>query len=159
MTQVPGLRCFLRLEKHDLDCSKYFRVLLQWIYTKCSLYRVARSVFIHVLFTLVLKGPRCALGCKGVLGSFNSILRLAHTHSCFMSHTSFDSLWVCHCGRATFVRVGQDRRSLETWSSSYAPLSIIISPLLLYSELFYHKLCLETFSIHRSRKLWCLNSI
>ncbi|KAF2532576.1 hypothetical protein F2Q70_00029232 [Brassica cretica] len=59
-------------------------------------------------------GPQCALGCTGVLGSFDSILRLAHTHSCFMSHTRFHFLWACHCGRATFVRVGQDRRSLET---------------------------------------------
>ncbi|KAF3502338.1 hypothetical protein F2Q69_00042264 [Brassica cretica] len=84
MTQVPGLRCFPRLEKQNL------------------------------VFTLVLWGPRCALGCTAVLGSFDSILRLAYTHSCFMSHTRFDSLWVCHCGHATFVRVGQDRRSLET---------------------------------------------
>ncbi|KAF3564907.1 hypothetical protein DY000_02015610 [Brassica cretica] len=67
-----------------------------------------------VLFTLVLWGPRCPLGCTGVFGSFDSMLRLAHTHSCFMSHTRFDSLWVCHCGRSTFVRVGQDRRYLET---------------------------------------------
>ena len=59
----------------------------------CSLHHVARSVLMHVLFTLVLRGPRCALGCIGVLGSFYSILRLAHTHSCFMSHTRFDSLW------------------------------------------------------------------
>ncbi|KAF3566987.1 hypothetical protein DY000_02014505 [Brassica cretica] len=29
MTQVPGLRCFPRLEKQDLDCSLYFTVLLQ----------------------------------------------------------------------------------------------------------------------------------
>ncbi|KAF2616811.1 hypothetical protein F2Q68_00039243 [Brassica cretica] len=85
VTQVPGLRSF-----------------------------PPRSILIHVLFTLVLWGPRCALGCTGVSGSFDSILRLAHTHSCFMSHTRFDSLWACHCGRATFVRVGQDRRSLET---------------------------------------------
>ncbi|KAF2583508.1 hypothetical protein F2Q68_00005082 [Brassica cretica] len=85
MTQVSGLRCF-----------------------------PPRSVLIHVLFTLVLWGPRCALGCLGVLGSFDSMLRLAHTHSCFMSHTRFDSLWACRCGHATFVRVGQDRRSLET---------------------------------------------
>ncbi|KAF3510628.1 hypothetical protein F2Q69_00007043 [Brassica cretica] len=28
MTQVPGLRCFPRLEKQDLDCSLYFTVLL-----------------------------------------------------------------------------------------------------------------------------------
>ncbi|KAF3557006.1 hypothetical protein F2Q69_00013400 [Brassica cretica] len=84
MTQVPGFRCFPRLEKQDL------------------------------VFTLVLWGPRCALGCTAVLGSFDSLLRLAHTHSCFMSHTRFDSLWACHCGHATFVRVGQDRRSLET---------------------------------------------
>ncbi|KAF2575038.1 hypothetical protein F2Q70_00002750 [Brassica cretica] len=40
---------------------------------------VARSVLIRVLFTLVLWGPRCALGCTGVLGSFYSLLRLAHT--------------------------------------------------------------------------------
>ncbi|KAF3492607.1 hypothetical protein DY000_02052871 [Brassica cretica] len=80
VTQVPGLRSF-----------------------------PPRSILIHVLFTLVLWGPRCALGCTGVSGSFDSILRLAHTHSCFMSHTRFDSLWACHCGRATFVRVGQDR--------------------------------------------------
>ncbi|KAF2608921.1 hypothetical protein F2Q68_00043880 [Brassica cretica] len=73
-----------------------------------------RSVLTQVLFTLVLWGPRCALGCTWVLGSFDSILRLAHTHSFFMSHTRFDSLWACHCGRATLVRVGQDRRSLET---------------------------------------------
>ncbi|KAF2605884.1 hypothetical protein F2Q68_00043874 [Brassica cretica] len=73
-----------------------------------------RSVLIQAHFTLVLWGPRCALGCTGVLGSFDSILSLAHTPSCFMSHTRFDSLWACHCGRATFVRVGQDRRSLET---------------------------------------------
>ncbi|KAF3492602.1 hypothetical protein DY000_02052876 [Brassica cretica] len=39
VTQVPGLRCF-----------------------------PPRSVLIHVLFTLVLWGPRCALGCTGVLG-------------------------------------------------------------------------------------------
>ncbi|KAF3561676.1 hypothetical protein DY000_02014426 [Brassica cretica] len=114
MTQVPGLRCFPRLEKQDLDCFLYFTVLLQCVYTMCSLYRVARSVLIHVVFTLVLWGPRCALGCTAVLGSFDSILRLAHTHSCFMSHTRFDSLWACHSGHATFVRVGQDRRSLET---------------------------------------------
>ncbi|KAF3550471.1 hypothetical protein DY000_02007599 [Brassica cretica] len=85
MTQVPGLHCF-----------------------------PPRSVLLQVLFTLVLWGPRCALGCTRVLVSFDSILRLAHTHSCFMSHTRFDSLWACNCGRATFVRVGQDRRSLET---------------------------------------------
>ncbi|KAF3558391.1 hypothetical protein F2Q69_00014127 [Brassica cretica] len=85
MTQVPGLCCF-----------------------------PPRSVLIQVLFTLVLWGPQCVLGCTGVLGSFESIPRLAHTHSCFMSHTRFDSLWACHCGRATFVRVGQDWRSLET---------------------------------------------
>ncbi|KAF3567975.1 hypothetical protein DY000_02016206 [Brassica cretica] len=29
MTQVPGLRCFPRLEKQDLDCFLYFTVLLQ----------------------------------------------------------------------------------------------------------------------------------
>ncbi|KAF3498974.1 hypothetical protein DY000_02052562 [Brassica cretica] len=29
MTQVPGLRCFPRLEKQDLDCSLYFTVLLK----------------------------------------------------------------------------------------------------------------------------------
>ncbi|KAF2576231.1 hypothetical protein F2Q70_00003793 [Brassica cretica] len=29
MTQVPGLRCFPRLEKQDLDCSMYFIVHLQ----------------------------------------------------------------------------------------------------------------------------------
>ncbi|KAF2569151.1 hypothetical protein F2Q68_00026031 [Brassica cretica] len=29
MTQLPGLRCFPRLEKQDLDCSMYFTVLLQ----------------------------------------------------------------------------------------------------------------------------------
>ncbi|KAF3567846.1 hypothetical protein DY000_02015628 [Brassica cretica] len=29
MTQVPGLLCFPRLEKQDLDCSLYFTVLLQ----------------------------------------------------------------------------------------------------------------------------------
>ncbi|KAF2548899.1 hypothetical protein F2Q70_00021511 [Brassica cretica] len=29
MTQVPGLRCFPRLEKQNLDCSLYFIVLLQ----------------------------------------------------------------------------------------------------------------------------------
>ncbi|KAF2573713.1 hypothetical protein F2Q70_00004250 [Brassica cretica] len=85
MTQVPGLRCF-----------------------------PPHRFLIQVLFTLVLLGPRCALGCTEVLGSFDSILRLAHTHSCFMSHTGFDSLWACHCGRATFMRVGQDRRSLLT---------------------------------------------
>ncbi|KAF2617905.1 hypothetical protein F2Q68_00040138 [Brassica cretica] len=82
-----------------------------------------------VLFTLVLWGPRCALGCTGVLGSFDSILRLVHTHSCFMSHTRFDSLWACHCGRATFVRVGH-RRSLENLSSSYAPLRSGFLPLI-----------------------------
>ncbi|KAF3497229.1 hypothetical protein DY000_02052853 [Brassica cretica] len=54
------LRCFPRLEKHDFDCSLYFT------------------------------GPRCALGCTCVLGSFDSILRLGHNHSCFMSHTHFD---------------------------------------------------------------------
>ncbi|KAF3604353.1 hypothetical protein F2Q69_00035201 [Brassica cretica] len=75
MTQVPGLCCF-----------------------------PPRSVLIQVLFTLVLWGPRCALGCTGVLGSFDSKLRLAHTHSCFMSHTRFDSLWACHCGHATFCK-------------------------------------------------------
>ncbi|KAF3561459.1 hypothetical protein DY000_02014915 [Brassica cretica] len=85
VTQVPGLRCF-----------------------------PPRKFLIHVLFTLVLWGPRCALGYTGALGSFDSILRLAHTHSCFMSHTRFDSLWECHCGRTTFVRVGHDQRSLET---------------------------------------------
>ncbi|KAF3600310.1 hypothetical protein F2Q69_00035701 [Brassica cretica] len=85
MTQVPGLRCF-----------------------------PPRSVLIQVLFTLVLWGARCTLSCTGVLSSFESILRLAHTNSCFMSHTRFDSLWACHYGRATLVRVGQDRRSLET---------------------------------------------
>ncbi|KAF2555240.1 hypothetical protein F2Q68_00016534 [Brassica cretica] len=46
------------------------------------------------------QGPRCVLGCTGVLGSSDSILRLAHTHSCFMSHTHFDfvdvPLWPCH---------------------------------------------------------------
>ncbi|KAF3536204.1 hypothetical protein F2Q69_00023033 [Brassica cretica] len=47
MTQVPGLRYFPRLEKQDLDCSQYFT------------------------------GPRCALGCTGVLSSFDNILRLA----------------------------------------------------------------------------------
>ncbi|KAF3509004.1 hypothetical protein F2Q69_00006442 [Brassica cretica] len=78
MTQVPGLRCF-----------------------------TPRRVLIQVLFTLVLWGPRCALGCTGVLCSFDNILRLAHTHSSFMSHTRFDSLWACHYGRATFVvRIG-----------------------------------------------------
>ncbi|KAF3500548.1 hypothetical protein F2Q69_00042906 [Brassica cretica] len=85
MTQVPGLCCF-----------------------------PPRSALIKVLFTLVLWGPRCALGRTEVLGSFDSILRLAHTHSCFMSHTRFDSLWACRCGGATFMRIGQDRRSLET---------------------------------------------
>ena len=29
VTQVPGLRCFPRLEKQDLDCSMCFTVLLQ----------------------------------------------------------------------------------------------------------------------------------
>ncbi|KAG5384272.1 hypothetical protein IGI04_035742 [Brassica rapa subsp. trilocularis] len=29
VTQVPGLRCFPRLEKHDLDCSMCFTILLQ----------------------------------------------------------------------------------------------------------------------------------
>ncbi|KAF3548321.1 hypothetical protein DY000_02007143 [Brassica cretica] len=68
---------------------------------------VARRVLIQVLFTMVLWGPRCALGCTGVLCSFDSILRLAHTHSSFMSHTRFDSLWACHYSRATFVaRIG-----------------------------------------------------
>ncbi|KAF3565607.1 hypothetical protein DY000_02015799 [Brassica cretica] len=62
MTQVPGLRYFLRLEKQDLDCSMYFT------------------------------GPRCALGCTWVLGSFDSILRLAQSNSCFMSHTHYRSL-------------------------------------------------------------------
>ena len=62
----------------------------------CSMYHVVRRVLIHVLFTSVLWGRRCALGCIGVLGSFDSILRLAHTHSFFMSHTRFGSLWVCH---------------------------------------------------------------
>ncbi|KAF3584709.1 hypothetical protein F2Q69_00028782 [Brassica cretica] len=47
------------------------------------------------------------VGCTGVLGSFDSILRLAHTHSCFMPHTRFDSLWVCHCGHASFVRLAR----------------------------------------------------
>ncbi|KAF3512554.1 hypothetical protein F2Q69_00005600 [Brassica cretica] len=75
---------------------------------------VARSVLIQVLFTLVLWLPRCVLGCTEVSGSFDSILRLVHTHSCFTSHTRFDSLWACHSGRATFVRVGQDQRSMET---------------------------------------------
>ncbi|KAF2618329.1 hypothetical protein F2Q68_00038657 [Brassica cretica] len=45
-------------------------------------------------------GPRCALSCTGILGSFDSILRLAHTHSCFKSHTHVDfvdvPLWPCH---------------------------------------------------------------
>ena len=80
----------------------------------CSMYRVARSVLIQVFFTLVLWGPRCALRYTRVLGSFDSVLRIVHTHSCFMSHTRFDSLWAYHCGHATFVRVGQDQRSLET---------------------------------------------
>ncbi|KAF3565189.1 hypothetical protein DY000_02014981 [Brassica cretica] len=84
MTQVPGLRCFPRLGKQDFDCSMYFTVLLQSVYT------------------------------TGVLGSFDNILRLAHTHSCFMSRTRFDSSWACHCARATFMRFGQDQRSLET---------------------------------------------
>ncbi|KAF3607073.1 hypothetical protein DY000_02047836 [Brassica cretica] len=69
------LRCFPRLEKQGFHCSMYF------------------------------KGPRCALGCTGVLGSFDSILRLAHTHSCFMSHTYFNLVDV-----PLFARVGQDRR-------------------------------------------------
>ncbi|KAF2557476.1 hypothetical protein F2Q68_00015073 [Brassica cretica] len=73
------LRCFPRLEKQGFHCSMYF------------------------------KGPRCALGCTGVLGGFDSILRLAHTHSCFMSHTYFNLVDV-----PLFARVGQDRRSLET---------------------------------------------
>ncbi|KAF2620447.1 hypothetical protein F2Q68_00039140 [Brassica cretica] len=64
------LHFFPRLEKQGFDCSLYFT------------------------------GPRYALGCTGVLGSFDSILRLAHTHSCFMSHTHFDfvdvPLWSCH---------------------------------------------------------------
>ena len=38
-----------------------------------------------------------------VLGSFDSILRLAHTHSCFD-----------FVGVPLFARVGQDQRSLET---------------------------------------------
>ncbi|KAF3586448.1 hypothetical protein F2Q69_00030185 [Brassica cretica] len=46
------------------------------------------------------RGPRCALGCTWVVGSFDTILRLAHTHSCFMSHTHFAfvdvPLWSCH---------------------------------------------------------------
>ncbi|KAF3523522.1 hypothetical protein F2Q69_00047195 [Brassica cretica] len=88
MTQVSGLRCFPSLEMQDLDCSLYISC---WY-----------------------SGDPDALGCTGVLGSFDSILSLAHTPSCFMSHTRFDSLWACHCGHATFVRVGQDRRSLET---------------------------------------------
>ncbi|KAF2573717.1 hypothetical protein F2Q70_00004255 [Brassica cretica] len=54
-------------------------------------------------------GPRCALGCTGVLGSFDSILRLAHTHSCFLSHTRFDfvgvPLWSCHFLQA-LARIG-----------------------------------------------------
>ncbi|KAF2589189.1 hypothetical protein F2Q70_00038515 [Brassica cretica] len=38
-------------------------------------------------------------------GSFDSILRLAHTHSFFMFHTRFDFVvWACHCGRATFCK-------------------------------------------------------
>ncbi|KAF2609952.1 hypothetical protein F2Q70_00011478 [Brassica cretica] len=52
----------------------------------------------RVFFTCILWGPRCALGCTGVLGSFDNILRLAHTHthSCFMSHTRFGFfLWAC----------------------------------------------------------------
>ncbi|KAF3498439.1 hypothetical protein DY000_02052842 [Brassica cretica] len=73
------LRCFPRLEKQDFDCYLYFT------------------------------GPRCALGCTGVLHSFDSILRLAHTHSCFMSHTRFDFVDV-----PLFARVGQDQKSLET---------------------------------------------
>ncbi|KAF3488035.1 hypothetical protein F2Q69_00053319 [Brassica cretica] len=59
-----------------------------------------RSALIQILFTLVLWGPRCALGCTGGLGSVDSILGLAHTHSCFMSHTRIDfvdvPLWSCH---------------------------------------------------------------
>ncbi|KAF3562285.1 hypothetical protein DY000_02015926 [Brassica cretica] len=96
MTQVSGLRCF-----------------------------PPRSVLIHVLFTLVLWGPRCALGCIGVLGSFDSMLRLAYTHSCFMSHTRYDSLWVCHCGRATFW---------EGWPGSEASLRQDIAPVVLRSR-------------------------
>ncbi|KAF2615415.1 hypothetical protein F2Q70_00011208 [Brassica cretica] len=53
---------------------------------------VVRSVLRQVLFTLVLWLPRCVLGCTEVSGSFDSILS----------------------GRATFVRVGQDQRSMET---------------------------------------------
>ncbi|KAF2613854.1 hypothetical protein F2Q70_00011209 [Brassica cretica] len=59
MTQVPGLRCFPLLEKHDLDCSLTFHI-----------------------------------------GTLATPMRLR-------LHRGFS-------GRATFVRVGQDQRSMET---------------------------------------------
>ncbi|KAF2573011.1 hypothetical protein F2Q70_00002837 [Brassica cretica] len=60
MTQVPGLRCFPRLEKQDLD----------WY------------------FSHWYSGTPMRLRLHRVLGSFDSILMLAHTHSCFRSHTT-----------------------------------------------------------------------
>ncbi|KAF3553792.1 hypothetical protein F2Q69_00012851 [Brassica cretica] len=108
MTQMPGFAAFHVWRSRILIAPCISQYLCSK-YTMCSLYCVARSVLIQILLTLVHKGPRCALGCTGVLGSFDSILRLAHTHSCFMSHTRFDFV-----GVPLFARVGQDRRSLET---------------------------------------------
>ncbi|KAF3485232.1 hypothetical protein F2Q69_00052863 [Brassica cretica] len=75
----------------------------------------------------LLHGPRCALGCTEVLGSFDSIIGLAHTHSYFMSHTRFYFLWACHCGRATFCEgwprsgVSGDLIQIEPEGSSLDP--------------------------------------
>ncbi|KAF3564578.1 hypothetical protein DY000_02014520 [Brassica cretica] len=65
----------------------------------------------HIWINRDYEGPRCALGCTGVLGSFDSILRLAHTHSCSMSHTRFDFLWACHF----MTRVSQDQRTPSSY--------------------------------------------
>ncbi|KAF2574026.1 hypothetical protein F2Q70_00003253 [Brassica cretica] len=116
-----------------------------------------RSVLIHVLFTLVLWGPRCALGFTGVLGNFDSILRLAHTHSCFMSHTRFDSLWACHCGRATFMRVGQDRSVcscsdvMPSWPPKQPP---VIAMRILFMRLLFFRWESTIQQCFRSRRSW-----
>ncbi|KAF2570817.1 hypothetical protein F2Q70_00004311 [Brassica cretica] len=108
MTQVPGFAAFHVWRSRVLiaPCiSQYFCNN----YTMWSLYCVARSVLIHVLFTFVLYGPRSAFCCAGVLGSFDNILRLAHTYSWFMSHTHFDfvdvPLWSCQFLQG-FARIG-----------------------------------------------------
>ncbi|KAF3573288.1 hypothetical protein F2Q69_00059713 [Brassica cretica] len=53
------------------------------------------------------RGPRCALGCTGVLGSFDNILKLAQTHSCFMSHTHYRQYL------ALYVRIPHGSRLLS----------------------------------------------